>query len=241
MSATVKERPIIFSGPMVRAILAGKKTQTRRVMKRQPESSPAMFDPSGGRLDSSLADLPCWAIWPAPQADKDGSHADHGCKFPYGRVGDRLWVKETWSPDHAAFYPNFPTVFRANGEMEIEGGKVFSPEVKAWHPFRWRSPIHLPRRLSRLTLEIAGVKAERLNDISEEDAKAEGVVPSVEPPAIRALRQAAGAKWVYAGHLTEYRHLWETIHGADSWDANPWVWAIAFRVVPPGNPPGTMT
>jgi len=190
-----KERPILFSGPMVRAILDGRKTQTRRVVKNQEWYN--LKGEYGDRLRS---------------VDR----------CPYGTAGERLWVRETWTPDHAPFYPHFPVAYRADAGFDYERnerGETYSPEQKAWFPYRWRPSIHMPRIASRITLEITGVRVERLQDISESDAIAEGV--SNDMP----------IAWQTGDDTPRgmFGELWESINGPDSWAANPWVWVIEFR------------
>lgn len=213
MSTAVKERPVLFSGPMVRAILAGRKTQTRRIVKPQPEFDRGALlhadfgikDRNGDRL---LVD-----------ANHDGKFAETCKCCPHGVPGDRLWVRETWTPDHAPFYPHFPAVYRADAGFEYERnekGETYSPEQKAWFPYRWRPSIHMPRWASRITLEIVGVGVERLQDISEADALAEGV--TLPDPQLETY---------YSG----FKSLWQSINGPDSWSLNLWVWVIQFQKV----------
>lgn len=217
MSVAVKERPILFSGPMVRAILDGRKTQTRRVMKPQPshdsELQVGFFEPTNtdrnGMQYPGKSVFGCWN-------DEDG------WKCPFGSPGDRLWVRETWTPDHKDFYPHFPVCYQADfgPEYERKHGKVWSSEQNAWFPWRWRPSIHMPRWASRITLEITGVRVERLNDISEEDAIAEGMDWHRGP-----LRVG------HTNPLSAFQSLWESINGDGSWALNPFVWAIEFKRV----------
>ena len=188
---TTKERPILFSGPMVRAILDGRKTQTRRVAKP--------------------LDITC----------------------PYGSPGDRLWVRETWTPDHAAFYPHFPVCYRAGfgPEYERKNGHVWSSEQNAWFPWKWRPSIHMPRWASRITLEITGVRVERLNDISEEDAIAEGIHQFAALSLWGNDPKGTPAKLVGGNPQEAFALLWESINGEGSWALNPWVWVIEFKRV----------
>jgi len=142
----------------------------------------------------------------------------------YGKYlpGEQLWVRETWSADHAAFYPNFPVVYKADmAGFQIENGKVFSPEQNAWYPFRWRPSIHMPRWASRITLEVVSVRVERVQEISEADAKAEGVTRLN-------CGQLGMEKWSSA-----FRNLWIDINGHDSWEQNPVVWVVEFRRIEP--------
>lgn len=181
----MRERPILFSGPMVRAILDGTKTQTRRV---------AMHTVCGVRVARLAYD-------PAPDV----------CACPYGVPGDRLWVRETFAP-----FSTGGAVYRADkprfspGAHEVVGG--------SWHP-----SIHMPRWASRLSLEVTGVRVERLQDISEADAIAEGCHDSDGAPTQELSGTARGA----------FALLWDDLN-ADrgyGWDANPWVWVVEFRKV----------
>lgn len=208
------ERPILFSGAMVRAILDGRKTQTRRVVKPQP---------------------PHWQdlMMMSP---------------PYGQSGDRLWVRETWRPgswrddgrvaiDYAAsreltntpwLYPdNFEDLWPKWTDELLRAGSV--PDANGIHhwapgqaPLRWRPSIHMPRWACRILLEITDVRVELLKAISRADATAEG---------------AHGGHGSIPGYgynstpIEHFQHIWETINGVGSWDANPWVWVIEFRRV----------
>lgn len=200
----MKERPIIFSAPMVRAILAGTKTQTRRVVKRYSADCIGWFDDGDGLWAQRFID-------PSSGSPYLKSWRD---RCPFGLPGDRLWVRETWKHiEGGAIY-------------DASGGIIdaFDPETiyRADRPNRygpWMSPIHMPRWASRITLEITGVRVERLQDISEADAMAEGVsMPDGTP--------TPPDFWSYQ---QEFRHLWEQINGPGSWDADPWVWVIEFK------------
>ena len=182
----MNERPIIFSGPMVRAILAGTKTQTRRVVKPQP----------------------------MPYARPNEQAMVYGCKqCPY-EVGSFLWVRETWAVDGE-------TVEQARREHEdVYVSNTHGPYYRATEvapdTLRWRSPIHMPRWASRITLEVTDVLIEHVQDIIEKDAKAEGVS-------------------LVSGHPRHnFRLLWDSINAKSGcgWNENPWVWAISFRMRP---------
>ena len=177
----MKERPILFSGPMVRAILDGRKTQTRRVVKPQPD-------------------------WIRPRVSDDGiahgycgSGPTDGIKCPYGTVGDRLWVRESWAKSGEV---GDATEYRADNPDPI-GAK-------------WRPSIHMPRWASRIDLEITGIRVERLQEISERDAMAEGCEYLTNSVA-----------------RSNFVKLWISINGQDSWSANPWVWVIEFKRIKP--------
>ncbi len=222
-ATTIKERPILFSGPMVNAILAGRKTQTRRNAKPQPHEDwrPDHYGEIHKMIDGDFPlrnGLPITIGWGALNDE-----GDWGIVCPYGKPGDRLWVREAWSPDHRDFYPNFPIVYRASFGPEYERnerGEVYSSEQKAWYPFRWRPSIHMPRTASRISLEIKSVRVERLQEISEQDAKAEGV--------------ESGVQWkdgFCESYVMQYERLWKEINGPESWDANPWVWVVEFSKI----------
>lgn len=203
--AMTRERPIIFSAPMVRAILAGTKTQTRRVVKKLRHHWTAEE-----RDDGSL--------WPRYPDYVTGGECDGWVPCPFGAPGDRLWAREQWAVGHdydswsPRHIPELPVDRRHYAATEDRGGLM------------WRSPIHMPRWASRLTLEIASVCVQRLQDISEADARAEGVRPTAP------LYGDCGG-WAHEGHRDAYMALCESIHGPGSWDANPWVWALEFRRV----------
>lgn len=202
----MKERPIIFSAPMVRALLAGTKSQTRRVMRDQPYSNGFHFD--GREILCHNDYLPPSATllsvrvgrqrYTTSLEEESGTFA-HLC--PYGQPGDRLWVRETW-----------------NGTQgEGLAYKATEPEMDG-EP--WRSPIHMPRRFSRITLEITGVRVERLREITETDARAEGITDGGCTDPSPDARDA-------------YFWLWNSLHGDGAALANPWVWVIEFRRVTP--------
>lgn len=209
----IKERPILFSAPMVRALLDGSKTQTRRVMKLQPDSSPTLFFGQDAVLRAGESFKGgALAIW---GGESEFEYCD--CHCPYGRTADRLWVRETWgtSPSYDYLPPNKLT--RNSFPTDAEGYAA-SATSDTW-VIKWRPSIHMPRWASRLTLEIVEVRVERLQDISEEDAKAEGCRPDN-------MDTHGGARDVFI-------ELWESINGPGSWDANPWVWVIEFERITP--------
>lgn len=196
----MKERPVIFNGEMVRAILDGRKTQTRRVMKVQPkpsETRPGDFWFSSKKLES-MVHVSDFTPGNSPIADCHLFFQEHCC--PFGQAGDRLWVRETFGDCGNRL------VYRADTE---DGA---ASQVKRWVP-----SINMPRDACRILLEITAVRVERLNDISEEDAKAEGA-----PTELCII----GEK-----HYMGFHTLWKSIYGEESWRANPWVWVIEFRRV----------
>jgi hypothetical protein len=197
----VKERPILFSAPMVRAILDGMKTQTRRLMKPQM----VYGDVCG-----------IFASWYLPTGPDSGTLWPNGKEkilsmCPYGQPGDRLWVRETWAQP-TTIDPG-PTFYRADYPRCVPTQYENVPLVDA---ITWKPSIHMPRSQCRLVLEVTGVRVERLNHISESDARAEGVdhIRDKVPTA-----------------RDSFRYLWETLYGAESWTANPWVWVVEFKCV----------
>ncbi len=217
-----KERPIIFSGPMVRAIIEGRKTQTRRVVKNQGSldflggSGDDRNDPSmwGWRVDGNGRD----EFVPLAKSEWYDSCA----RCPYGVPGDTLWVREGFSTDHRAFYPHWGLVYRADRtvlDSDIENGQVFSHEAGKSFPFRWRPSIHMPRWACRLTLAVKAVRVERLQDISEADAIAEGCCT-------RTYRDGRG----HEDARLDFKRLWDSINGKrHPWASNPWVWVVEFE------------
>lgn len=218
----MKEIPILFSGQMVRAILDGRKTMTRRIMKQQPPAATVDMRLHGDDW------LPGW-----DDDDCAGCYVAHGdigdrMRCPYGQPGDRLWVRETWCP-----YPEESTGriwYRATDERSHDRWRDNSARP---HLYNWCPSIHMPRYASRITLEVVSVRAERLHDINEMDARAEGA------PAIA----ADDARIVPADILARLRDLhtpsytlgfasvWMEINGPGSWYTNPWVWVVEFRRV----------
>lgn len=187
------DRPILFSPPMVRALLDGRKTQTRRVLKDQPGDldRPGMFDDGEWYVTSSRGD----------------HQTSLAVRF---RVGDRLWVRETWADTLSD--PN-EAVYRADGE-------------RPHSLLLWQPSIHMPRWASRLTLTVTDVRVQRLQDISAKDSLAEGV----ECETCRAMSRSACQGLGCFASLAAFRAVWEQINGAGSWDANPWVIALTFTV-----------
>lgn len=244
----MKERPILFSGPMVRALLDGRKTQTRRVVKPQPPT-PEQFRGSDFGLDRAIADgvklysqndydrLPKhptdWSlIGSVGVARTAGFPMRYRC--PYGAPGDRLWVRESWQL-HERFSDLGRVVYAASANRSWSEAHADFPidtigDLKA-RPFQegLRPSLHMPRWASRLTLEITDVRVERLQDISEADAMAEGASPCANGVWFDGKPEFAGCDARGA-----YYCLWEHINGAGSWAANPWAWAVSFRVVEQG-------
>lgn len=211
MSAQIKERPILFSGAMVRALLDGSKTQTRREVKMPPSWDCFVCADWGGG----------W--WPYRSDDGESPTYDNNeipLNCPYGQPGDRLWVRETWAP-----HPDFPAcvrrpVYRAD------------PECKYDVP-RWRPSIHMPRWASRILLEVVSVRVERLQDISLDDCRAEGIGQCDGLGSKAEIIDLAIRMGTFKQDVLRFATLWEQINGAGSWHANPWVWVVEFKRVAP--------
>lgn len=208
------ERPILFSAPMVRALLAGTKTQTRRVVK-PPEGyvGPDAMRSWGCNWDTQQ-ECPVWMV----HLRADIAAPKHRwIRCPYGKPSDRLWVREAW---------------RTVVEADKTPPRDMDPAYRLWFEAdaphqegfgKYRPPMFMPRWASRITLEVTGVRVERLQDISKADALAEGA--NVHPDHHNKPRSS-----IYSP-VQAYRDLWESINGPGSWDANPWVWVVEFRRV----------
>lgn len=208
----MKERPILFSAPMVRAILAGQKTVTRRVVKLPRWAVAGSESVEGGVMEVDTA---------------NGCTADIVC--PYGAPGDRLWVRETWACLDAKARPGCRLAYRAD-TIDGERVRVDAP---------WKPSIHLPRWASRITLEVVKVSVERLHEITDEDAIREGIRPWSKDGNLNKYAPADGEgdgpcwPWVDCPKSAPaaYSKLWEEINGHGSWAKNPWGWRVEFKVV----------
>lgn len=232
------DRPILFSGPMVRALLAGRKTKTRRVVKLDvPADADEVFFWSGEDLRrKGWRNVSEPGLW-ARKNGRDGYIKFIG-RCPYGVPGDRLWVREAWAVkrfepclDHERDWQELcgATVrYLADGaEIVHPGDRVTGQGIYRGPVEKGRPSIHMPRWASRLTLEITDVRVERLQDISEADALAEGIEQrGIEFGVPGLWRRPEGPHSAAAA----YADLWETINGKGSWAANPWVWVVTFEV-----------
>jgi hypothetical protein len=207
---SMKEYPILFSGPMVRAILEGRKTQTRRVVKPQPVGNQRIVE-GAAHLTVGMNPADDGGVWYATDCVNPGTEI----RCPYGVPGDRLWVRETW----AARSDCEPGTAKAKHYLmyRAEGGDPADP--MNWHDWggRWRPLIHMPRWACRLVLEITSVRVERLQDITDEDARKEGVAITDYYAMSR------------HPHRSSFIDLWDSIYG--TWNLNPYVWVVEFRKV----------
>ena len=223
----MKSRPILFSGSMVRAVLDGSKTQTRRVGKIQSQDFVGL---KAEAVRHATLGYQIQATYDAYPGRGTARHAI--CACPFGQPGDQLWVRETWNwfdPDSIPTDRAGPrAIFTGNqGNRSIPWVAAYAADGHLPYPGyegrdHWRPSIHMPRWASRITLEITGVRVERLQNISEADALAEGVSDT----GAKILDSAANE---VTGPIAEYSVLWESINGPGSWDLNPWVWAVEFR------------
>lgn len=236
----MKERPILFSSPMVRAILAGTKTQTRRIVKLPPNSGTVHVDP-GGTIFGPGPYLKVEAL----NGANAGASIHPRIHCPYGYPDDRLWCRETWRCFGGREYEyqreRDAIIYRATDWGEAGDGDG------------WRPSIFMPRWASRITLEVTGVRVERVQDISKEDAIAEGArftdygmhecQMSIDGGKTYGVHRQQKAGWSLV-QTTSYEqclgtpqaafgNLWIAINGQESWDANVWVWVVEFRRVEP--------
>lgn len=228
----MKERPILFSAPMVRALLDGTKTQTRREFKAKGwdalrlRALEFVHVLHGSATNVLSCAQPTDAAWAGFKLSPDSTSPAY-FKCPHGQPGDRLWVKETHS-----FVPDADEPAGCSGVLYAADGERYG---------KLRPSIHMPRWASRILLEIVSVRVERLRDIQEGDAIAEGIIPV---PKIRPDDPYEHQFWrdyCLSGDGTfckptaveSYMSLWNSINGAGSWEANPWVWVIEFRRIEP--------
>ncbi|EPR8379737.1 morphogenetic protein [Klebsiella variicola] len=211
----MKERGMIFNGEMVRAILDGRKTQTRRPVKFPVLDKNLGCELAGNELAGELS-------------------AGNYLNSAFGKPGDRIWVRETFCPVDDTQYGGEKWVdYRATPKFEASHPAGWDSAPNDAEALKWRPSIHMPRWASRILLEITDVRVEQLNTISEKDAAAEGV-----PPAGSLLPDYPGTfltpKGDFATAKVAFQRLWESIYGEESWKANGWVWVISFKRVEGG-------
>lgn len=228
----MKERAIIFGADSVRAILDGRKTQTRRLVKPQK--------PEAAYIDS----VEPHEHYPGEWVPRKGGECQISIECPYGVLGDQLWVRETWDflPDGGPNEPNNAMIrYWAGGDMEHRSAPPdFNPMIYGHE--KTRSPMFMPRWASRISLEITDIRVERLQDISEDDARAEGIEPNWIGPLDKGPNGTGTEGWLGDSwrHYTNgepayspiesYRSLWDSINGKKHpWGSNPWVWCLTFR------------
>ncbi|HDS1728219.1 TPA: hypothetical protein QEM47_000942 [Pseudomonas putida] len=216
----VKERPILFSGPMVRAILEGRKTVTRRPIKPSMRGFDISFE-LHQQEDGSWRPMHTF-----DESSMDDQGTEHPIACPYGQIGDRLWVREAWAQINVAQAPGESwVVYRECDNRTDYGGP-------------WKPSIHMRRRDSRILLEITDVRVERLQDgEGETDFESRYVAEGINrihhgdgEHYYHPFKSEPGPRnWV--DPFDAWRELWASINGADSWNANPWVWVVEFKQV----------
>ncbi len=213
----IRERPILFSAPMVRAIPRGAKFQTRRAIKPQP---PEDFAHAGGGY---VGEARYWSLFIEPNEPSMGweNARDFTARCKYGKPGDRLYVKETWAPfdSNQNDPPEFVWYRADNSARNIDGELL---DTYAMPDPKWKSPIFMPRALSRILLEITDIRVERVQDITTADALAEGVNPFGETD--------------FPDPVGAFFELWNSINGKSGYDvnANPFAWCISFKRIENG-------
>jgi hypothetical protein len=252
-TVAVRERPILFSAPMVKAILEGRKTQTRRIVK--PSNSTVL-----GRIPSAKADARDYFNgWVNLGFDDKRACSDGHDGFPYLHVpilnedegrfyrvyprmqpGDRLWVRETWAMNDVKHgWCSIPKqrprsfggiVYQADGDGDWEDQFAeLDGDIPPWKP-----SIFMPRWASRITLEITDVRVERVQDISREDVRGEGI-PETYGEAVQlglpGIDELDSHIWDNFTTAEQYAYLWDSLNG--NWQENPWVWVVSFRRIEP--------
>ncbi|HHA0054922.1 TPA: hypothetical protein ACOEVN_003270 [Klebsiella pneumoniae] len=217
------ERGMIFNAEMVRALLDGRKTQTRRIMKVQPVLNGNFYEVFGSAWSKGMTSIPA----------VPGHSLSTRC--PFGAVGDRIWVRKGFFPAPLEMQSEPPRktmwniAYRDGMQMEKLAPAEYNPTIYNYE--RWTPSIHMPRWASRILLEITDVRVERLNAINEHDAQAEGVA------------KLRGGFWKhYQPGWTQHQlsargsfvTLWKSIYGDESWNSNPWVWVISFERIEGG-------
>jgi hypothetical protein len=210
----MKERPILMSGPLVLATLADRKWKTRRVIVPQPPRQLFLVDQN---------DFNTWVLASRDNPNKpDWSFSIH---CPYGRVGDRLWVRETWAYVPATAYRASAGVQQTADPTDPDHAAIYRAGWDRSNPgTRWRPSIHMPRWASRLIVEITDIQVEQLQQISLDDMRAEGIRPDQE------------ASLLWRESLADnFRALWDAINAKRGygWPVNPWVWVVSYKRVQP--------
>lgn len=201
----MKESPILFNTEMVRAVLDGRKTQTRRVIKPQPDMHKRRHRWAYVMHHNRLQ----WGRAPWPKTDPMNFIVEQERKCPYGGIGDRLWVRETWCPPCDG----------GSGQIYYKEHQEKLPEPFCLYPGKWKPSIFMPRWASRINLEITDVRVEQVQEISETDAMAEGT---------KAYKGTIDIDKMYR---RSFQDLWDSINKdrGFGWDTNPWVWVVGFK------------
>lgn len=223
----MKEIPILFSTAMVQAILEGRKSQTRRLLKLKhlPLSDIESVHPDGSGKG--------WIAWAGRAVSAEETTivypGEQGFKCPYGKPGDVLWVRETFTvlePEHCI---DMDKRFAYKASCCAESEEIRKEYVECGWPYTWKPSIHMPKEAARIWLQVENVRVERLQDISEEDAKAEGVEKIGD--SVFCWKHYSGQNAGCSDAKTSFQSLWQNINGDDSWQSNPWVWVVSFKVL----------
>lgn len=226
-SPIARERPILFSGEMVRAILDGRKTQTRRVGNMR----------GADRVRWHVGETHAWGAKPPERYEGWVAEVDAlkglllPLRCPFGQPGDWLWVRETFCPvDDREYGGVVWTDYRATPRYSAEHPAGWDAAPDDAEALKWRPSIFMPRRASRISLEVTGIRVERIQDIGGQDAMAEGVERWEY-----GYKGAPCTSEVFPTAWTAFRSRWDALNGKRGygWDANPWVWVIEFRRVGP--------
>ena len=263
-------KPMLFSAEMVRAILDGRKTQTRRVVKPQPTEGGLHWVTACG------GDFAAWqdACLLLDEHSEYGGPCQRTC--PYGKPGETLWVRETWCAHWNAPPYDAPQSYRIVTGDELppinqENGDLYQPApsdiMTVWYGaqgdkplhMKWKPSIHMPRWASRITLRITDIRVERLQDITEDDARAEGcearpfpgpwwqgyrdfgdgdlihqqAIGETAPDWMIEPKKMPPTPWLDLSARDGFRSIWMGLHAPGAWEANPWVWVVAFERVKP--------
>jgi hypothetical protein len=229
-AAPVKERPIIFGAESVRAILEGRKTETRRVMPQPWEFEAGALEFKDGVLLARVGDQ-----WHECREGAGRNGQGNPVRCPYGNPGDRLWVRETWCqrfvdpPGPNGYWDGYYYAATDATPQKVDGDGGIEYTKRGFEASPWKSPIFMPREASRLTLEVTEVRVERLQEITEEGAIAEGMTvgPCGEKDGLctdNTCRKTA---------RDAFAEGWDALNAKRGfgWDANPWVWVVRFRRV----------
>jgi hypothetical protein len=200
-----KEIPILYSTPMVQSLMKDLKTITRRTRGLEQFN----IKPNAWKFTHRGDDL--WSAKPINHS----SYWEVEFKCPYGKKGDLLWVRETFCHDEEFYY--YKANFDTSDQCHLTGS--------------WKPSIHMPKKACRTWLKITDIKIQRLKDISEEDAKAEGVEYGTDILGDHGYKCYLLNLFVFSKATTSFQTLWESINGSDSWNLNPWVWVITFKRV----------
>jgi hypothetical protein len=242
------ERPVLFNGTMVRAILSGAKTVTRRPVvpmagRQRQWLTPALLTQSPRLTMCRLSEVDGGDLGAQMEHPKGGPLG--WVRSPLGAPGDRLWVRETWCPGDywtSGVVHDPPEDIRYaadNSAISYATGEPLRIDTSDWSdPKRWRPSIHMPRWASRLSLDVVSVGVERLHDITEDDARREGIGPlwlqDGEQGCWYTGDPSKGAKMHARTARDAFARLWSEVYGPSAWDANPWVWRVEFTRVEGG-------